>query len=80
MVKRGRTCEYCGCRLTRNTARIDHIIPVSRGGLNLVRNMAICCQYCNSRKGERSIAEYLNDLHRAARALRKRFRVGIAVG
>ncbi len=42
------TCQYCGStkRLT-----VDHIIPVSKGGQNIWKNMVTCCFSCNNKKG-----------------------------
>lgn len=40
-------CGYCGEKGTT----IDHIIPKSRGGLNVYGNLVGCCVSCNSKKG-----------------------------
>ena len=46
-------CRYCGdspsinekCQLV-----IDHILPLSRGGSNLIKNLQTLCRKCNSKK------------------------------
>jgi HNH endonuclease len=47
----GNCCRYCG-RKTNDTNRVlDHLIPVSQGGLNDEVNLVVACSLCNSRKG-----------------------------
>jgi hypothetical protein len=43
-------CVDCG---SRNRLEFDHIIPVSRGGANSVRNIELRCETCNRQKGAR---------------------------
>ncbi|MBI2407503.1 MAG: HNH endonuclease [Gemmatimonadetes bacterium] len=47
------TCRYCGEPLTAANRTLDHIIPLSRGGKHIRRNVVPCCRRCNSRKGQR---------------------------
>lgn len=47
-------CQYCG-RLgvelrPREALTRDHVIPLSRGGLNVWRNVVTACSPCNTRK------------------------------
>jgi hypothetical protein len=41
-------CVDCG---SRERLEYDHIIPISRGGSNTVRNIELRCETCNRRKG-----------------------------
>ena len=48
-------CLYCGS--TKNI-QADHVIPVSRGGVNSIGNLVPCCYKCNPSKGARTIMEW----------------------
>lgn len=43
-------CFYCKRDVTSRNATIDHIIPVSKGGVGLQFNKVIACTWCNCRK------------------------------
>lgn len=55
-------CHYCGVQMTLgkddghwNQATIDHVHPVSRGGIPTdVFNMVLACAWCNKAKGRMS--------------------------
>jgi 5-methylcytosine-specific restriction endonuclease McrA len=52
----GHLCFYCG-QAVRLTA--DHIVPLTRGGSNYISNIIPACQPCNSRKGAKTLEEFL---------------------
>jgi hypothetical protein len=43
-------CVRCG---SRENLEYDHIVPVSKGGSNTVRNVELLCESCNRQKGNR---------------------------
>jgi hypothetical protein len=47
----GFTCQYCGRRPPEVKLHIDHILPWSRGGLNVIKNLITSCEPCNLGKG-----------------------------
>lgn len=53
LLKIDPTCKYCGIILTVETATIDHVIPMSKGGTNAKDNLVLSCQKCNSQKGSK---------------------------
>lgn len=52
-------CAYCGKQLTRFTATLDHIKPMSAGGDNGAENLKTACLQCNSRKTGRPLGDFL---------------------
>ena len=44
-------CQYCGIKVTRGTATLDHVLPISIGGKTNYENTVTACGTCNSRKG-----------------------------
>lgn len=50
----GFTCRYCGASIYQEPnllLEIDHIVPISRGGLTTENNLQTLCWRCNRRKG-----------------------------
>jgi 5-methylcytosine-specific restriction endonuclease McrA len=61
----GKPCPYCGVTMTRRSGHLantapsrDHLIPFSRGGLNVTENIIVCCRGCNEDKGKLTAEEY----------------------
>jgi len=51
------TCRYCGESVNRDTATLDHMVPVSLGGMGSPENLATACMMCNSTKSGRTYEE-----------------------
>jgi 5-methylcytosine-specific restriction endonuclease McrA len=47
-------CMYCGQQYTRTELTRDHVLPLSRGGLDVWENVVAACLPCNVRKGSRT--------------------------
>ena len=43
----GNHCFYCGHNLDPNEASIDHVMPKSLGGKDVVENKVVCCKTIN---------------------------------
>lgn len=65
----GGSCFYCLTTLdfTRRTrgqginptrASIEHLLPISRGGTHTWDNVVLCCHSCNTRKNNKTVAEF----------------------
>jgi len=54
-------CTYCGKQLTRFTATLDHVQPVSKGGDNSFDNLVTACLLCNSRRGNRPVMDIIEE-------------------
>ncbi|MGD1717605.1 HNH endonuclease [Hydrocoleum sp. CS-953] len=56
--KWGRQCAYCGQKNT--PLEIEHIHPISKGGLDRVSNLTVACTKCNQLKSNRDVKEFLS--------------------
>ena len=54
----GAQCAYCGC--LDGPFHLDHIHPVSKGGLTTEGNLTVACQMCNSSKGNKTLNEWVS--------------------
>jgi 5-methylcytosine-specific restriction endonuclease McrA len=53
-------CAITGRLLTPETASLDHIVPISRGGEHTLDNLWVVDHQVNSAKGSMTYAEFLN--------------------
>lgn len=52
-------CFYCGLHTNPfGTFHVDHMIPLSRGGTDDIRNLAPSCCYCNGLKATMTVQEF----------------------
>ena len=50
-LRDGYECQYCGTDVSRKTATLDHVLPVSHGGKTTFENTTTACADCNANKG-----------------------------
>ncbi len=53
----GFACQYCGAHPPKALLHVDHIKPVSLGGLNSIDNLITACADCNLGKAARPLSE-----------------------
>lgn len=43
------SCQYCGRNVIEDNIKIhcDHVIPKSKGGIDIISNLVTACQECN---------------------------------
>jgi 5-methylcytosine-specific restriction endonuclease McrA len=51
-------CVHCGSPMSRASAHLDHLTPISKGGGTDISNVAWSHGKCNVSKGDRTLAEY----------------------
>lgn len=50
-------CMYCGNKYSDSQLTRDHVVPMSRGGVDEWTNVAASCRRCNIHKGDRLLHE-----------------------
>lgn len=50
LANQGGRCAYCETQLDPSLATVDHVVPLSRGGLNVLGNKVAVCRPCNAAK------------------------------
>ncbi len=65
LLKQGHRCNICDAKFDVVGYHIDHIIPISRKGVDTIDNIQLLCPYCNLSKGNKTMsefAEYLKEI------------------
>jgi ATP adenylyltransferase len=58
----GGRCALCGATKNEQPLDVDHIIPRSRGGENVLENLQVLCAKCNRTKGNKDETDFRRDL------------------
>ncbi len=51
LLRDGGVCQYCGQEYRFEDLTVDHVVPLSRGGLDAWSNVLAACKDCNRKKG-----------------------------
>lgn len=55
-------CPYCEQKLSFERAHVDHIHPVSKGGLSEDDNLVLVCAPCNTAKSNKTLRAFCRDV------------------
>lgn len=56
LFERQNHCAYCKRKFTAKLpATIDHVVPLSKGGLHTISNLVLACKPCNCSKREKEV-------------------------
>jgi 5-methylcytosine-specific restriction endonuclease McrA len=56
-------CIYCGKKFSdTDKPTIDHMLPLSKGGIHSIGNIAVCCRSCNSKKRDMDFYQWVTSL------------------
>lgn len=53
-------CPYCSKKII-GTSHLDHIHPLSKGGLNVTENLVDCCADCNLKKSDKGVFQFCKE-------------------
>jgi 5-methylcytosine-specific restriction endonuclease McrA len=56
-------CAHTGDLIPASECCIDHVVPLSHGGLNVISNLCITSARINSKKGDKTINQWALKLH-----------------
>lgn len=54
-------CQYCKRKFDRSKLSIEHVIPISKGGIDEIINYITVCRSCNSSKNAKDLKEYVEE-------------------
>jgi 5-methylcytosine-specific restriction endonuclease McrA len=55
-------CRYCTAVLSKGNRHLDHIYPISRGGVNTDDNVQLLCRFCNLSKSDKDPIVFMQSL------------------
>lgn len=56
----GNICYLCEQELNYKTVTLDHVIPLSKGGKDMMSNYKLVHEFCNIQKGNMLLEDYRN--------------------
>jgi 5-methylcytosine-specific restriction endonuclease McrA len=59
-------CYYCLKKFGINQLTKDHVVPLSKGGTNAVKNIVLACKKCNNTKSDMSLEEFMATLYKGS--------------
>lgn len=62
ILESGGMCQWCGTNLVHQVFEIEHVMTLSRGGVNAASNLVVSCPTCNRKKAEKHPARFALEL------------------
>ena len=62
-------CAYCGCEISLQTMRVDHIVPLRKGGPDTMDHMWPACRSCNHYKHTLTVEQFRQEVSKAPNRL-----------
>ena len=59
----GYKCQFCLKETNPTELSIDHLVPLSLGGLDEITNYVTCCRACNSAKADQPLQEFARTIN-----------------
>ena len=59
-IEKQDNCPYCSNAIS-GESHLDHIHPLSKGGLNIAENLVNCCAKCNLRKSDKGVFQFCKE-------------------
>ena len=64
-------CAYCGCEITLSEMKVDHVMPLRKGGPDTLENMLPACRSCNHYKSTLTVQQFRDTVERMPYRLMK---------
>lgn len=61
-AKKTVVCYWCRNQKASKTCHVDHIKPLSKGGIHAIENLCISCAKCNRSKSAKNLKEWNTEL------------------
>ena len=62
MFEQNMACKACGANLNETGYHVDHILAISRGGINCDENIQLLCPSCNVRKWAKDNEQFMKEM------------------
>ncbi|WP_444549576.1 HNH endonuclease [Candidatus Magnetomonas plexicatena] len=57
-------CYYCGLKFPATELTMDHLIPLSKGGMSARENIVAACRNCNTKKNSQLTVDWTEYMER----------------
>ncbi len=72
-------CAYCGKPIKYEEMQVDHVIPLKKGGMDRMNNLAPACRMCNHYKSTYTLEQFRGQLGLLTERLKRSFDYRLAV-